>query len=95
MPQLPALCGWLCIQYTIHYGNFPTIPGYSENLPEYSLILLTTYYAQNYAGITDTYLLILILIWKYKLKHFHTVVIMRTGVGSRNARATFSLLCPL
>ena len=38
MPQLPPLRGWLYVQYTVHYdysGNFPTIPGYSENLPDF------------------------------------------------------------
>ena len=40
--------------------NFPNIPGYSENLPDYSGIFpdsFPTYYAQNYAGIMDSCLL--------------------------------------
>ena len=48
-----SLCGWLCVQYTVRYDYSWKFPRYSENLPEYSLILLTTYYARNYAGIID------------------------------------------
>ena len=56
MPQLPPLRGWLCVQYIIHYDYsrlFPDILRIYPIIPEYSLILLTTYYARNYAGIID------------------------------------------
>ena len=51
-----SLRGWLCVQYTVHYDyswKFSDFSRIYPIIPEYSLILLTTYYARNYAGIID------------------------------------------
>ena len=54
----PMIIRWClhlpCIQYTVHY-EYSWKSRHSENLPEYSLILLNTYYSRNYAVIIDTY----------------------------------------
>ena len=39
------------------YNFVPIIPGIHLIIPEYSLILSTTYYSRNYAGIIDACLL--------------------------------------
>ena len=57
MPQLPPLRGWLCVQYTVYYDYSRLFLRIYSIIPEYSLILLTTYYARNYAGIIDACLL--------------------------------------
>ena len=53
MSQLPPLRGWLCVQYTVHYDYSWKFPRIYPIIPEYSLILLTIYFARNYAGIID------------------------------------------